>query len=84
MADIARIQKLAASGATRKHIAAQVGLSLSRVNVLLRKGGIRTTGADKPLDELRSVHGCGGEPPAKLMPSPDALRAVFVFGLAHA
>ena len=77
---------LAARRMTRNAMAVELGLTCSQVDRLLRVNNITTTGKRgvKPLDDAPAIHGCGGQKPAKLMPSAAALRMVSVFGIAHA
>lgn len=84
MADIARLRTLAAQGISRTAMADDIGVSLHALNRILRKHGITTharfAGNPKPQKQIRLGHGIG-KPPAKLMPSGDALGRVSIWGL---
>ena len=81
---IDQARALAARHFTRDGIAVELGLTCSQVDRLLRVNNITTTGKRgvKPMDDAPAIHGCGGQKPAKLMPSADALRRASVWGLA--
>lgn len=86
MTDIAdELRAMAASGMTRKAMSAATGLNTGPLNHILRTYGIKTCGkrgvVAKPKVETVPIHGVSGQPPAKLMPSPEAVRAASIWRL---
>lgn len=81
------LRRMADSGMTRREMREKTGLTTGSLNHILRNNGITTKGVPgvkaQPKDEAGPVHGVGGKPPAKLMPSREALGLVSVWGLAH-
>jgi len=75
--DAELLQSMADDGLSRQVIADLFGLSRPAINVRMRQLGIKTNGRSKP----QEVHGTSGQKPAKLVPSPEALRSVSVFHL---
>lgn len=81
---IDQARSLAARHFTRNAMAVDLGLTCSQVDRLLRVNNITTTGKRgvKPMDDAPAIHGCGGQKPAKLMPSAQALARASIWSFA--
>ena len=81
---IDQARALAARHFTRDGIAIELGLTCSQVDRLCADNGIQTRGKRgvKPLDDAPAIHGCGGQKPAKLMPSAQALARASIWSFA--
>ena len=83
--DLRTLRHLAASGMTRSAMATQMGMAQTSLDRALRVNGIKTNGKRgvpaQPKGDVVAVHGCGGQQPAKLMPSSRALGLVNIFAM---
>ena len=76
---VATIRRMATDGVCMRVIGSRLGMSYTQVGNRMRDNGIKPAGHPEPQAGL--VNGFG-QPPAKLMPSREALRVNSVWGLA--
>lgn len=74
------LQDLADLGMSRRHMAELFGCCRPTINDWLRIRGVTTDGQGHRKND--EILGCSGKPPAKLMPSADAVRCSSVWSFA--